>query len=177
MRRKLTELFGIDPRALAALRIGLGVLLLCDLAVRSTCMVAHYTDAGVFPREMLDQYYAVWYVSLHSLSGGAALQWVLFAIAAVAAVCVLAGYRTTLATVVSWALITSLQMRNPLVLNAGDGLFRLLLFWSMFVPLGQVWSVDALRRGGRELMVVSRGPSSAIVIQNYPSLGTLAIQT
>ena len=44
------------------------------------------------------------------------------------------------------ALLMSLQARNPAVRNGGDETFRLLLFWSMFLPLGASWSVDARRR-------------------------------
>ena len=36
-----------------------------------------------------------------------------------------------------------LHARNPMVLLVGDDLLRMLLFWSMFVPLGASYSVDA----------------------------------
>ncbi|MFT5433130.1 MAG: hypothetical protein ACI9OJ_003835 [Myxococcota bacterium] len=38
--------------------------------------------------------------------------------------------------------MTSLQARNPYVLQGGDVVFRLLVFWSLFLPLGAMWSVD-----------------------------------
>ena len=50
---KLDQLFGIDLRSLAALRIGMGVMLLVDLALRLPNLRAHYTEAGVVPRETL----------------------------------------------------------------------------------------------------------------------------
>src|SRR6056297_857557 len=40
----------VDLRALAAFRIGLGTLLLADLARRSRWLTAFYTDDGVLPR-------------------------------------------------------------------------------------------------------------------------------
>jgi Vitamin K-dependent gamma-carboxylase len=45
-------------------------------------------------------------------------------------------------TVAVWVVLLSIQWRNPLVLNDGDVLLRLLLFWGMFLPLGACWSVD-----------------------------------
>ncbi|MEZ4754666.1 MAG: HTTM domain-containing protein [Bdellovibrionota bacterium] len=39
----------------------------------------------------------------------------------------------------------SLHGRNPLVIQGGDVLFRVLLFWALFLPLGAYGSIDALR--------------------------------
>jgi hypothetical protein len=139
--------FGIDARALAAFRVALGALLLADLLLRARSFTAFYTDTGVLPRSLLAErapLYAEY--SVHALSGAAWVQGVLFAVAGLAALAVLVGYRTKLATVVSLVLLVSLHARNPFVLNGGDLLFRQLLFWSVFLPLGARWSVDAHRR-------------------------------
>ena len=70
MMRQLRRLFGIDLRNLALFRIGLGAILLIDLAIRFQDLQAHYTDAGVLPRESASDYYAsTWRWSLHQLSG------------------------------------------------------------------------------------------------------------
>ncbi len=73
---------------------------------------------------------------------GSFFQALLFVVAAVAAVALLVGYRTWVASVVVWILLLSIQHRNPLVLGSGDDLLRMLLFWGMSLPLGAVWSVD-----------------------------------
>jgi hypothetical protein len=59
----------------------------------------------------------------------------------------LVGWRTKLAVAVSYVHQTSLWWRNPTVLNAGDSVLILLLFWSLFLPLGARASLDARRRG------------------------------
>ncbi len=147
MCERICRLIGIDLRGLALFRAGLGCVLLADLAVRCRDLVAHYTDAGCVPREVVETYYAgTWRWSLHLLSGEPGFIAGLFAVAAVAAGCLLVGWHTRLATITAWVLWASLGTRNPPVLNAGDTLLLLLLFWSMFLPLGQVWSVDAWRR-------------------------------
>jgi hypothetical protein len=81
-------------------------------------------------------------VSLHLISGQWAVQLVLFLVATVFAVGFLAGYRTRLCTIASWFLLTSMQVRNPVVLHGGDTLLRVMLFWCMFAPLNGRWSLD-----------------------------------
>ena len=141
---------GLDLRALALFRILLGLLLLVDLAARLTDLRVFYSDAGVLPRVDLLGRVATgstpWLVSLHMVSGLWEVQLLLFAIAAVCAFCLLIGHRTQLFTFLCWLLLVSLHNRNPTVLNAGDLLFRMLLFWSIFLPLGTRCSVDAAMR-------------------------------
>jgi hypothetical protein len=101
------------------------------------------------------------------LHGSAWFQGGLFVLAGLFAVALLAGYRTGLATFVSWFLLVSLQARNPLVLHGGDTLLRLLLFWSIFLPLGARGSVDALRRRASQPPAerVVSGGSAALILQ------------
>src|SRR5207302_774947 len=40
--------------------------------------------------------------------------------------------------------LLSLHNRNPMILQGGDVLLRMLLFWGMFLPLGVRYSLDAL---------------------------------
>jgi hypothetical protein len=143
MRARLDELFGIDVRALAVLRIGLALLLVVDLVQRSGDLVAHYTDFGLLPRaDLLELSPSRWLVSLHLISGVWQIQAILFVVAGVCALALLVGYRTRAATILSWLLFTSLTTRNPLVVVGGDVLFRVVLFWAMFLPLGARYSVD-----------------------------------
>jgi hypothetical protein len=81
------------------------------------------------------------------LGGGADFEGALFLLAGVVALALLVGYWTRPATVASWFLLMSLHARNPMILQGGDALLRLLLFWGIFLPLGARWSLDALRRG------------------------------
>lgn len=142
---------GVDPRALAALRVAIGLLLIADLLLRSRELVVFYTDAGVLPRAVLHEQFGglATLAFAHGLSGAAWVQGALFALAGVAAVALVLGYRTRLATAVSLLLLVSLHARNPVLLNAGDSLLRRLLLWGVFLPLGGRWSVDAMRGRAR----------------------------
>ncbi len=125
----------IDRRSLVAFRIGLALVVLLDLADRARDLVAHYTDAGVLPVRALPHIAGAAPFCLHARSGSPVFVAFLFALAAVAAALLLVGVWTRAATFVSWLLLVSLQARNPLVLHFGDALLRLLLFWSIFLPL------------------------------------------
>lgn len=165
-KSRLTSLVAIDVRAFALFRISLGLILLCDLGVRLQDFAAMYTEGGFLPISRAAAYHDDWRWSLHLLSGADLWQGALFAVAAVAAAALLVGYRARLAVILCWVLIVSLHVRMPLVLNAGDSLLRLLLFWSMFLPLGRIWSFDA-RRNPRAARgdVVASVPTAAILLQ------------
>jgi Vitamin K-dependent gamma-carboxylase len=116
---------------------------LADLASRATDLRQHYTDAGILPRTALvEQVLSPWAFSLNLMNGQLFFQALLFVAAAVAALCMLFGYRTRLMTIVLWVLLLSIQWRNPLVGGSDGPLLRMLLFWAMFLPLGACWSVD-----------------------------------
>ena len=146
MKSKLNQVFGVDPRSLALFRVCTASLLLADLAIRLQDFSSMYTEEGILPLAQAGQYHEEWRWSLHFFSASSGFQGMLFALAVLGALALLAGWHTRPATVLSWVLLVSLHVRMPLVLNAGDSYLRLLLFWSMFLPLGKAWSLDDLRR-------------------------------
>lgn len=142
---RLAAVFGVDLRALAALRIVLALVVLVDLAGRAGNLSAHYTDNGVLPRWLLLEDLNPWRWSIGLINGTAAFQAMLFVVAAGAAVAMLVGWHTRVATIIVWVLVVSIQVRNPMLLSGADTLLRMLLFWSMLLPLGAWWSVDRRR--------------------------------
>jgi hypothetical protein len=103
------------------------------------------------------------------------LQSALFLIHGAIALCFLAGYRTRVAAVLLWACTTSLQNRNLLLLDFGDDLLRVTLFWCMFLPMGARYSVDDfwIRATGscpssQRVAPVSSASSSASKVHSSP---------
>lgn len=148
---KLRPLLGIDLRTLALFRVALALLLLVDGIQRAADLEAFYTDFGVLPRaahaEFVGAAGPLW--SIHLWTGSVAGQATLFVLAGLGAAALLVGWHTRLATLLSWLLLISLHTRNPLVNTGGDVVLRLLLFWSIFLPLGAHASLDARRRAGK----------------------------
>lgn len=160
---RTSDRVAVDLRALAAFRISLGAILLADLLLRSRNLTVFYTDRGVYPLRYLNGALSYPY-SLHAFDGSVAFQAALFVVAGLFAVSLLTGYRTRVAVIVSWILLVSIQNRNPIVLNSGDVLLRSLLFWSIFLPLGERWSIDA-RRIDRDRAVVASLATLALLLQ------------
>jgi len=141
----VSEVAGLDLRSVGLLRIGIAVCLLIDLAGRATDLEAHYTDLGIFPRDVAIETADAWHISLHFANGQYAFQAILFAMAALSAFCLLLGLQTRFAAMASWVFIVSLQNRNFIILNGADVLLRMILFFGLFLPLGARFSIDRLR--------------------------------
>jgi hypothetical protein len=139
------SVFSVDLRSLAALRVVLGLLVIADVVARWSTIDVLYTDDGVLPRSLLTGYLSTWEWSLYKLDGGSGLTTLLFGVTIAAALALILGVQTRVTSVVVWVLLVSLQVCNPLVSSGADILLRVVMFWAMLLPLGQVWSFDAWR--------------------------------
>jgi hypothetical protein len=120
------------------MRIGVSIVLLLDLLIRSLSIKAFFTDEGVLPISILKQYH--WndfYFSFHAMQGDLWLQIILFILNGMAICLLLIGYRTRLLTFICWTFLVSLQNRNPFILQSGDDLLRLVLLFGIFLPWGE----------------------------------------
>lgn len=137
--------FQADRRSLLAFRIGIGLCLLGDLWTRIGSAAMFYTDEGALPRAALQHSQAnAPHLTLYFLSGSLSWVYTLFAVAALLALAFMAGIFTRLVTLLSWLLLASLHVRNSTVLQGGDSILLLALFWSLFLPLERAPSIDAL---------------------------------
>ncbi|MGH7294464.1 MAG: HTTM domain-containing protein, partial [Polyangiaceae bacterium] len=91
---------------------------------------------------------------LVSTTSGAA---VVMALGAAALVAFTVGFRTRLATFLSWIFVSSIHHRNFFLVDGGDMIARALLFWSLFADLGAAYGIDARRRPGRVVDVPAFG--------------------
>ncbi len=154
-----SKLFGADLRSVSLFRIALASLILIDLVLRSRHLTAHYTDAGVLPRDALSGVA----LSFHALGGSYVTELLLFCTTGVFAAFLLVGVYARVASFGCWLLMTSLHARNPLLLDGGDALVRLLLLWGVFLPLGARWSLRLGRFQSREHATGTRCYSLATV--------------
>ena len=164
---KAQELFGMDLRSLAIFRISIALIIIVDLIARASDLESHYTDRGVLPIDRVIEHSPKWRVSVHLLNGSIEFQATLFIIAGLFAVALLLGYHTRFVTPIVWFLTISLNSRNWLLMQGGDYILCLLLFWSMFLPLGARYSIDHLRnpRQFQESNVIFSGGTVAALLQ------------
>ncbi len=137
--------FTFDRRTLGLTRICLGFYLLMDLFRRTGDWNAMFADTGVLPNWLVlnrGPNSGFTFVASFTTSWELAALWsVIF----VTYVCVLLGYRTKLAQVMSLVFVTSMNGRVLLIENGGYVVQNLLLLWTCFMPLGDRFSVDAMR--------------------------------
>ncbi len=131
----------IDLRSLGFFRILVSLLLLLDLLRRWEVKELFY---GPGSAGELD-YFRDWSFSLfHGIVSDWLFGYALFA-CFVSYFCLLIGYRTRAATVVSWVLFTSLFRYNHALIHGGHMLLSAFLMWACFLPWGDQFSVDARR--------------------------------
>ncbi len=157
--------FQIDTRTLAVFRILVGSLILADLLLRSRNFTFFYAEDGVVPRSLAlqrtsDEVFSFYYVSTEPAVTAA-----LFVVQALIALQLVVGYRTRIATILSFLFVVSLDFRNPFVLSYADTLFRLLLFWAIFLPLGERWSIDAIHANREPRSAVVNAATAMILLQ------------
>ena len=140
LKRRVT----IDTRSLAVFRIFAGVLIIADVLLRLRNFRFFYTDDGVMPVS-LAQELTHEYASIFFISGSPSVTFVLFMLHLLVGVALVLGYHTRVVAVLAFVFVVSLDLRMPLATSYADILFRHLLFWGMFLPLGERFSLDAIR--------------------------------
>ena len=135
----------IDSRSLAVFRIVAGVLIIADVLLRLRNFRFFYTDDGVMPVSLARELSPDYAVSVFFISGSPTVTLALFGIHLLVGVALLLGYHTRIAAVLAFLFVVSLDHRVPMATSYADILFRNLLFWGMFLPLGRRFSLDAIR--------------------------------
>jgi hypothetical protein len=133
-----------DRRTLGFTRVLLGFLLITDLFRRTWDWEAMFSTEGVLPNHVnlwRPQGGNVSIVNAFSTPGEL---WVLWAIMLATFTCVLVGYKTRVAQILSLVFVTGMNGRVLLIENGGYVAYNLLALWTCFLPLGDRFSLDAL---------------------------------
>jgi len=161
----------IRAERLAALRIGVGTVLLSDILGTYLPRASDFFGSGSLgsPEVFAGRLTYGW---RWSLLAGIADHGVLMAILivwAAAAVCLILGSYSRFAACVAWALAVSVQNANFYLHNSGDNVRQILLFYLMVAPCGAVWSVDDWRRrrvtGDRRSTYIYPWPVRLLLVQ------------
>jgi len=144
--KNIRTVFSVDLRAIALMRIAFGFILLTDIIFRLSDLKAFYSGDGVLPLKALFEYlWSPYFLSLFNITEHHYLLAVLFAIYAICVCGLILGYKTKWSTILTWIFLISLHNRNPLILQAGDHLLRMIVFWGIFLPWGYLYSIDSLK--------------------------------
>lgn len=138
----------VDPRPLALLRILTGALSFLTFVGLARTATFFHSDAGWLPLERVATFppgARQWWTPLHAVTSPEGVH--AFALAAMAAaLLMMVGYRSRLASWLVFLALVSFVHRDALINYGGDSTIRLLVFGVALGPSGRVWSVDAVLR-------------------------------
>lgn len=142
----LERYFTLDRRSLGLFRIVFGVLLLCDLYYRARGIEYWYVNDGLMPNHVV-----LWakptgpllsfFFTLSSYQEAVAG----FFVCGVVFLAYTLGYHTKLSQALAFICILSLNGRLHMLENGGDIVVNILACLTLFLPLGDRFSLDALR--------------------------------
>jgi hypothetical protein len=143
----LERYFTLDRRSLGLFRVVFGLLLICDLLYRARGIRYWYVNDGLMPNHVV-----LWakptgpllslFFTLSSYQEAA----IGFLICGLIFVAYTLGYHTKLCQVLAFVAILSLNGRLHMLENGGDIVVNILACLTLFLPLGDRFSLDALRR-------------------------------
>jgi hypothetical protein len=126
------------------MRIGVALVVISDILIRWQDLSAFFTDDGIWPTRLMHNFgWQKGYWSFHELSGSEGFTVALFCLHTLFALGLLFGYKTRVCTFLVWIFTISLHNRNLFILQSGDDLLRITLFWALFLPWGNALSLDA----------------------------------
>jgi hypothetical protein len=135
----------VDPRSAGLARIGLGLLLFYDLCRRIGGIHTWYTNEGLLPNHAVlwrpDGDYVFSFFFAASTAGEVKI---LFFLVSLVYLCLLVGWHTRIAHVLAFFCMVSVHSRGTFLENGGDVAQNLLCAWTMFLPMGRRFSVDAV---------------------------------
>lgn len=135
----------VDPRWLGIFRVAYGLILISELVNRWRVARLFYTNDGLLPNHfsmfapMGQDLFSIYHVfsTLGEVHVAFTLTLIVFLLFTV-------GYKTKLFHILSVICITSLHSRNLFNENGGSVVVNLIGVWTLFLPLGRRFSVDAV---------------------------------
>lgn len=175
--RAFAELYlSLDRRVLGALRVGLGAVLLYDLLRRFPDAGLLWSSDGVLPSEVLrraPQDPQQWSLLLE-LSSASSVRLAFVGIGALFLAYTLGLFTRWLQPLCLLA-YTSLNARNLFFEDGGTSTVILLLGWTLLLPLGDRFSLDALRRDAACPKIADRVAAREAASRPVVTLAALAL--
>jgi predicted DCC family thiol-disulfide oxidoreductase YuxK len=135
----------VDPRSLGLFRILFAAVLLLDLYWRALDLDHFYTNAGLLPNHTVlwapraPRMFSLFFTASTRAEAIAGMS-----LCAAVFAALLVGWRTRLMQVLALICLISLNTRIAQLENGGDIVLNLLATWTVFLPLGRRFSLDAL---------------------------------
>ena len=136
--------FLLDLRAVGLFRGLLALTILWDQGIRLESWLAFHSTAGLVSLADSRAWDGIGAWSIYWMSESPLLPVLLEALRLLATLTLLAGIRSRLSAFVLFMLLASAAVRNPLLLQGGDGVLVAMTFFALFLPLGERGSLERL---------------------------------
>ena len=137
-----------DVAPVALFRIVFGLLTVNWFWQLLPNLTPFFSDEGMLPRASQLEFFGGFFTLLNA--SGETWQVAIFWVAALLAGAALTvGFHTRTASFVTFIAFASFSLRNPMMGDASDQVFRMGAFWLGFTAAGDRWSVDAWLRARR----------------------------
>ena len=163
----------IDSRSVGLFRAAIGIVLLLHFSDRWSSSDDFYGPTGVFPATLVSSANEIpRFPTVLTLIEQHPFGMTVFFVVAIGALTALTvGLFTRWSALLSLVVFSSLAHRNPYVLIGGDYVLGSMLLWMQVLPVGDRFSLDALRRcrWGREL------PDARSMSPSRPSIAAFGV--
>lgn len=168
----------LDVRSLGFVRLYLGALLIADLLRRAAGLSTWYSNDGLLPNHTLlwrppAEPQISWFFTASTVGQATAL----FVLTGIVYLLFFLGYRTRLFHALSLLALINLHGRLLLFEDGSEVTLRLLCTWTLFLPMGARFSIDAVRRSlrgqieahpqalaNRKVFAASQAPASSLAV-------------
>jgi hypothetical protein len=128
-------------------RIGYAAVLLCMFALGAPQLRMWYGESGVLPYELSRTVAEPGWTVFTWLPATDATVYVCYGVMTLQALLLLLGCWSRLQALCLYGWLLSFHHRNPLILDAEDGLLRVVGFLVLCMPIGHSLGIDAWRKG------------------------------
>lgn len=139
--------FWFEPQTVHVLglfRIAIGLITIYSYALFAKDVTIFFSDEGVLTSQTLASTMTRdWHSLLYYITSPLGVKLVL-ALLFIAAFSFTIGFKTRASAIVLFVLVASFNERNNLVLNSGDTVLRIMIFFFIFSPAGRAYAVDSL---------------------------------
>jgi len=145
MKKWLSPWLKIDSRALGIYRILIGWVCALDIIRRWDYIDVFYSNQGIHMASDSKAFNIFYYIGNNSIETH-----IIFLIGILFSLALMVGYKTKLSHLISTAIIISIHSQATAVGNSGDLFLNSILIWTLFLPIGKSFSLDAIMKSLRE---------------------------
>jgi len=172
---ELLNAISLDRRSLGIFRILLGIFTIWQGFARLSDVKIFLSGEGVLPRVDLcstSNCYNVYELtnvegsfSLNLINDSVFFQTLLLVVLILLGINLILGYKSRFTLLMIWILTVSMQNLNPAVLQGGDVVIRMTMFFAIFLPIGDRFSIDSLRAKSIEPNRIGNVATAAYILQ------------